>query len=67
MSSNVINFEVCGFIISILERKYIFSTNKKLHSLDIKGYIMAKNNLLVEVTFKVCLSEAERIMYLMVE
>ena len=29
----------------------IFSSNKKIHSLHIKGYFVAKNRLVAEVTF----------------
>ena len=36
---------------NILVRK-IFSSNKKIHSLFIKGYNMAKNNFLVEETLQ---------------
>ena len=35
-----------------LERNIIFSSNKKIHELHIKGYFMKKNNFVAEVTFK---------------
>ena len=31
----------------------IFCCDKKFNSLEIKGYIIAKNNILAEVTFKI--------------
>ena len=50
-------FEICEFMKNIKiyiswERNKIFSLNIKIHLLDIKGYIVIKNNLLAEITFK---------------
>ena len=32
---------------------FVFTSNKIFNLLNIKGYVIAKNNLLVEVTFKI--------------
>ena len=34
------------------ERNIIFSSNKKIHQLQIKHYFMTENNFVAEVTFK---------------
>ena len=36
-----------------LENKILFFLKQKIYPLDIKDYIMAKNNLLVEVSFNI--------------
>ena len=36
-----------------LERNITFSSNEKIHELHIKGYFMAKNTFVEEVTFKI--------------
>ena len=38
--------------LNILRKKYNFLFKVKFYPLDIKDYIMAKKNLLVEVTFR---------------
>ena len=34
------------------EQNIIFSSDKRIHQLHIKGYFMTKNSFVVEVTFK---------------
>ena len=38
-----------------LENETFFPSNKKIHSLHIKGSFMTKNSFIVEVTFKAAL------------
>ena len=53
---DVTDFEICQFhkstkIQKSRERNIIFTSNKKNHYLRIKGYFIAKNSFVAEVTF----------------
>ena len=57
---DVTDFEICRFHkntkILISQELNIFSSNKKIHSLNTKGYFMTKNSFVVEVPFNLYLT-----------
>ena len=41
--------------------KHFFSSNKKIHELHIKGYFMARNAFVAEVTFNVIFTALQKL------